>query len=318
MWEETLKQINHSVTPRRAAALWGDVSSLQLASDGINLVYRFECNKKGRYLRITHPRIRTREALASALDFQKHLYEFDVPICQPLSSLQGNYIEEVKQEDKIFLAHVNEEVAGNHIHFNHEDISIYQTWGMALAKLHRAAAHYQPATGCSFLNWLDLWKDLDKYVQAEDEAVRNEYHQISQWFLGLPQNTDIFGLTHGDHRTGNVLYDGNHVFIIDFDEPVYHWFCADIARPFLELDRRKFMEWQPKLGSFLNAYASIFHLDHQLIKSLPWFIRMKNLEMYLWTKHNWLNPVAPGGGSTANWLNEMRQVIDNPVYDWNW
>jgi hypothetical protein len=34
------------------------------------------------------------------------------------------------------------------------------------------------------------------------------------------------------------LYDGKRFSIIDFDEPVYHWYIADIVKPFLEVSEQ--------------------------------------------------------------------------------
>ena len=55
-----------------------------------------------------------------------------------------------------------------------------------------------------------------------------------------------YGLIHGDYRPGNVIWDGTTARTIDFDEPNYHWYIADVSRALMELfdqplaQRRKF------------------------------------------------------------------------------
>jgi Ser/Thr protein kinase RdoA (MazF antagonist) len=72
-------------------------------------------------------------------------------------------------------------------------------------------------------------------ARREEKRIQDLYQAIDNSFRAFPVNSQNFGLTHGDHRPGNVLYDGKQVHPIDFDEPVYHWYMADIAKPFLDL-----------------------------------------------------------------------------------
>lgn len=315
MWDQTLKKINHSITPQKAATLWGaDPSSVKLVSEGINLVYRFETNNFVKYLRITHEKIRNYTELISAIDFQKHLFQLGVPICQAVESSRHNFVEEVVQDDLTFLAHVCKEVPGQIIHFDYSEQDIYVTWGQSLAKLHLAAKQYRPGPQCQFKNWQDLWEETFGYLKLEDEIIKREFQNIDVWLKTLVQDRENFGLTHGDHRPGNVLYDGIQVYIIDFDEPVYHWFVADIARPFLDLCDKPFNLWRDKFLGFIEGYRKLLPITNNQIKNISWFLRLKNLEIYLWVKNNWQDPVAPGGGSSEAWLAQLRRVIENPEF----
>ena len=309
MWDKTLKKINHTTTPHHAAKLWNaDDNSVILISNGINLVYRFEVNGLGKFLRMTHPNIRSYNESISAIDYQKHLFENAAPICKPVQSKSGNYIEEIIQDDLHFLAHVAEEVPGEIAHFEHEDAYFYQTWGQSLAKLHKAAKSYHPKANLHFKTWKDIWNENTTYLSAENAILKNKFNMMTEW-LNTQNCTEInFGLTHGDHRPGNVLYDGKQVYIIDFDEPVYHWFIADIARPFLELSNRPFDEWKQKLDWFVHGYRSIYPINDKQLKDIHRFIQMKSIGIYLWCKNNWFEPTAPGGKPRNQWLEELEQI----------
>ena len=314
MWHQTLEKINPLTTPLKAAARWGaDKNSLTLINNGINLVYRFEHSGKGAYLRITHPLIRPRSELDSALDFQCHLFKCGVPVCQPIFSQEGHYIEDIHQDELLFLSHVNEQVTGEIITFTHENKHAYITWGKSLAKLHSAAHHYQPKEH-HFKDWTHLWNETATYLNLEDSFIKDEYQAIDSWIKTFPQTRDNFGLTHADHRTGNVLYDGEEVYLIDFDEPIYHWFLSDIARPLLELSPLTFSTWHQKFDWYLEGYQSIRPLSKDDLKNISWFSRMKALDIYLWCKNNWKDKSSPGGRDTNQWLKELRSLILNPIF----
>lgn len=313
MWDQTLHQIDRTKTPLKAANLWGiDADSLLPVSEGINFVYSFKQSGQLYYLRLTHPNLRSHLELKAAIDFQSFLFEQGVPVCQPVPSLAYHYIEEVSQEDHVFLAHVNKAVPGVPLDFQSNDIGLYQKWGEALALMHRASKQYKGDLAV-YKTWADLWMETHALLVHEPSFIQHEYHLIDEAFKQLTKSDDYFGLTHGDHRTANVLYDEQHISFIDFDEPVYHWYMADITRPFLNLIDQDFSLWKDKLTAYLSGYQSILPIQEPIDLIMPWFIRMKNLEIYLWLKHSWLDETAPGGGSKAVWLQELERHIKHPL-----
>ena len=67
----------------------------------------------------------------------------------------------------------------------------------------------------------------------------------------------MFGLTHTDVRSENAMWDGERVRIIDFDEPVYHWYASDVMRPFLEFARLPADEFDSLFDAFLAGYREV-------------------------------------------------------------
>jgi len=315
MWHQTLKKIDQVSTPAKAASLWNaDTNSLKLVNDGINLVYRFESNGIGRYLRITHPSIRSFDELSAAIDYQRFLGSHAVPVCKPILSSTHRYIEQILQKEMVFLAHATDEVPGTLMHFEYTNSEVYKSWGRTLATLHKVAHTYKPVSELSFKTWKDVWAETANSISKEDEALKREYLLIDSWFKQLPKELMDYGLTHGDHRTANILYDSKQVYIIDFDEPVYHWFMADIARPFLELSSTPFSDWQDKFEWFIAGYRSVFPVNEYLLQHINWFVRIKSLDIYLWCKNNWYEPDAPGGKPRDVWLEELRHMVLNPLF----
>lgn len=312
-WETTLKKITDE-TAHHAALHWVDKPiNMQLINNQINCVYRFESNNEGYYLRITHEQIRPYKELRAALDFQNHLFLNAAPVCQAIKSRNGVFIEIVTQDELEFSTQICLEVPGNIIDFNDYHKEKYIKWGAALATLHRAAQSYAPNTH-HFRTWEDLWKETANYLPQEHQEIKDLHQQISIKFNQLTPSISNFGLTHGDHRPGNVLFDGNQVHVIDFDEPVYHWFMADIAKPFLDLCDRPYGNWKQLFDWYIEGYRTILPINEAELEQINWFTQMKSLDIYLWCKNNWKEPTAPGGKPRKLWLNELRQMALTPLF----
>ena len=101
---------------------------------------------------MTHEKIRKAHELLSAIDFQKHLFLHQVPICEPVVSQEGNNVETVHQDDLEFFVHVCREVPGQIMNFDYPDKKDYLTWGRALGLLHQASQSYV-ASEHHFLGW---------------------------------------------------------------------------------------------------------------------------------------------------------------------
>lgn len=311
MWDATLNKAKQGKILQHAAELWdADIDSVKLIHSGMYLVFQMKCQSKKKYLRITHPLIRSRMELAAAIDYQLYLFESGAPICQPIKSKRDHYIEEVSNDETTFLAYVTDAVQGEAIHSKHNEKQVFETWGKSLAHLHRAAKSYHPEDTHPFLSWRDLWEELGRFAAHEDKVIRYEYDVIDEWLNQLTQNQHDFGLTHGDYSSGNVIYDGHRVHILGVDEPVYHWYFADVARPFLDFNDEKYDNWKEKTIWFLDGYYTIVPFEENNIQYLPWFIRMKNLDIYLWMKNN---PAATNNTFSHVRLAELREKIEKPL-----
>lgn len=313
-WETTLKKITNE-TALQAATCWVETPlNLKLINNQINCVYRFEANNQGYYLRLSHETIRSQQELISSINFQRHLLSHGVPICEAIPSKQDHWIEVIPQESLNFLAHVCLEVPGNIMHFDHAEKTVYTQWGEALARLHQASRTYSPGD-YHFLTGQNLWQETSDYaIQDRDQDIKIIFHRINDWFTTKKCN-DFYGLTHGDHRPGNVLYDGQQIHLIDFDEPVYHWFLADIAMPFLDLYGKPFESWQGKFDGFIEGYRRIMPIPDEELNQLHWFAQMKSLNIYLWCKNNWSEPTAPGGKPRDIWLQELRHMALHSLFE---
>lgn len=263
-----------------AAQLWGiDEASLKRVNQGINVVYRGRARGRIIYLRLTHTGLRNQEYLNLPIDFLSHAIASGAQVCAPLLSANNRFIEELPQGQDLFLATVVSGVPGQAINPPEANAYLMHEWGYSLGLLHSAAETYTHKAQTLSHHWEKQWQDIRPYLESDPEILA-EYETITEWTKTLPKVD--FGLCHSDFRAANCLWDGEKVWIIDFDEPTYCWFPYDMARALMEfsdlkLDKRwQAMEW------FLEGYSAAKPFDPELVLGMGWFVRLRTLLMYAW------------------------------------
>jgi Ser/Thr protein kinase RdoA (MazF antagonist) len=313
-WSDRNAVLDRERSAREIAALWdADPGSVRLVNDGINIVYRFETAGCGMFLKVCSAANRSMLEQRAAAEYLSHLAANGADVCSPMLSRAGRLIEEHRQGDDLFLGWVTDEALGRVISLEEPSVAEFRAWGVALGKMHRATESYRPSAELTYLTWKDLWRQTDEGLGPKDtEPVRDEYEQLDPWLRALPEDSAGYGLTHTDVRTENAMWDGERVRIIDFDEPVYHWFASDVMRPFLEFVRLPASKFDALFDAFLTGYREHRELSDRWVDEIPRFARMKNLGFYWWDAVNssaerpdydeWISGIRRRYGAESLWL----------------
>lgn len=306
-WENTLFKINENTVKTFAKKWNSDENSLKLISKGINLVYVFKSNNEKNFLRITHNDIRSYQEIKAAISFQNHLFQNKVKVCAPLKSMENKYIESIKANGSLFFATVCSNAQGNPLNLGEISNKNLFHWGRALAKLHLSSEKYFNETNSKYLSVFDLLKESKQYSKSESLTIQNVIHDLEVWLKSIIQNKDNYGLTHGDHRDANVIFNNNEITFIDFDEPVYNFYLSDIVRPFIYFYENN-TKIPDKIIPFIEGYRSLREIqyDEEILYN---FAKLKAFEMYLWTKNNWDNESAPGGGNQIIFIESLKKIV---------
>ena len=91
-----------------------------------------------------------------------------------------------------------------------------------------------------------------------------------------------YGLIHGDYRPGNVIWDGTIARTIDFDEPNFHWYIADVSRALMELRAQPLPERIKYRQAFMRGYLREHSIDEWWVGQLPYFAQHRALLMHAW------------------------------------
>jgi amicoumacin kinase len=332
-WGETLSRLEPE-TAARAAAFWNaDLGSLEFVSISANIVYKFSSNGEVRFLRLVAHELRDHEFLAAGLDFLNHAWLAGAFVCQPLLSSRGCFIEDVLQSDDVFLATVTAGVPGQTLGEVSESNRLenavndtqkmllepmqVQAWGHALGTLHAASELYQPvpvrlSSGMvqfpeSFSLpkfWANI-KAVCSEISSGDPELASVHSELGIWLETLPTSEMI--VTHGDFRSGNAIWDGTRVTILDFDEPVLAWAEYDVARTLLQDECDPFPNLELHLAHFLEGYAHARGLPN-VQSRISNFVRVRALLMLAWSLED------------STWANEAAIVLRNIAthgLEWN-
>ncbi len=303
-WGEMLSRLEPE-TAVRAAAFWNaDAGSLEFVSQSANAVYKFSSDGEVRFLRLVAHELRDHEFLAAGLDFLNHAWLAGAFVCQPLLSSRGCFIEDVLQSDDVFLATVTAGIAGKTLgkvsETNRLENAVndaqkmllepnhVQAWGHALATLHAASESYQPvpvrlSSGMvQFPESFSLpkfWANI-KAVCSSDPDLEHVHAELGIWLETLPISEMI--VTHGDFRSGNAIWDGSRVTILDFDEPVLAWAEYDVARTLLQDECDPFPNLESHFENFLEGYERARALPN-VQSRIKNFVRVRALLMLAWS-----------------------------------
>ena len=116
---------------------------------------------------------------------------------------------------------------------------------------------------------------------------------------GLRPRAERFGLVHADIRLANLLVDGPHVRVIDFDDCGFSWFMYDFATTV------SFFEDHPQVpelkAAWVEGYRSVAALDPEDEAELDTFVMLRRLLLVAWigSHHHFATEAAElGAGFT--------------------
>jgi Ser/Thr protein kinase RdoA (MazF antagonist) len=94
------------------------------------------------------------------------------------------------------------------------------------------------------------------------------------------QGADVFGLVHADLRLANLLVDGTHLRIIDFDDCGFSWYLYDFATSV------SFIEHEPNVPGLLQAwiqgYCRQMPLRAEVRAEIPTFVVLRRILLTAW------------------------------------
>ena len=251
----------------------------ELMSDRAHRVWRFEARGEVFFARLSKPEVFGDRIWSSAAVFLRHAFDSGVPVCEILYSRDANLVESLEVDGELRLVQVLRGVPGVELTVELlENPDVLRAWGESLGRLH-ARTKTLNLQDLEFSQIRVFWANVKSSIPEGANWLRNEYDTISTWLESLNESLD-FGLTHGDFRPGNAFWDGQQVWLIDFDEPVWHWFASDIARAMLEF-LGSLEDRHTKLEAFMRGYRMFHDLEFSN-KNFEMFSRFRVMLMYLW------------------------------------
>lgn len=276
---------------------------------------------KAYFLRFNRESERTVSFIEAELDCVEYLAEQGVRVARPVVAKAGACVERVETELGVFHAVLFEALPGEHRDLDDLDEVAFARWGRALGELHAASLDLEADRP----TWAEQLAGIRRIIPVDEESALSELTYIENWLDHLDSDPDEFGLIHFDFEMDNLLWQGDEIGIIDFDDCAYYPFAADIALALRDLCDDKVAQLDladERLQTFVAGYREAKPLSEAALRQLPLFIRLSNLVSFartfwslgegplrqepMWTaelRRDWLVGLAEG----------RRDFAENPV-----
>lgn len=212
----------------KAAALWGlKDAPAELAARRENVVYRVEAADGPLALRFHRVGYRSEAELQSEADWLAMLAEGGVPVPRPVASTAGRLIENVDGQHVDVLTWEAGAPLGKAGELKGvvDRLSFCSMLGAQMARLHDLSDAWERPAGFTRPSWdraglfgdAPLWGRFWEHP-ALSAAERDELLEVrAAADAALDEGAD-FGLIHADLLSENMLWDGETLTFIDFDD----------------------------------------------------------------------------------------------------
>lgn len=266
-----------------------------------NVTFRVtDSDDEARYvLRLHRPGYNSLEELESERMWVEALQATGVPVPQPLQTLDGNHFSpvEIPGKSEQRFAGMTRWLPGRPLSDLPESGEsdgrrrmLYRI-GEIAAVFHNQSAGWREPEGFirrrldldSLLGekpfWGRFWnhRDLDR---AERELLLRTRDELRGSLRAYGEQPRSFSLIHADLTLDNVLYHGDRLAVIDFDDCAYGWHLYDLTGLLIEcVNDSGFPELQQAL---VEGYCSVRNLETRDRQLLADFLLVRGLALIGW------------------------------------
>ena len=255
-----------------------DRGSVKFFRSSANFIYRFQDQERIRFLRFADASERSRDVIDSEMDILEAVAAAGIVVATPVASKYGNAVETVDTEWGTFHAVVFSALEGEQFEFDDLAVSDFRQWGAALGGLHAVMSALTTTPRRS--TWSDHVAFVGNYLPADSPALRAEFTDIVTSLSLLPTTQDTHGLIHFDFELDNLVWRGETIGILDFDDCSLLWYAADVAFALRDLFEAGADTRDPRFRAFVDGYREIYPLSEESITYVPSFLRFVHLLSY--------------------------------------
>jgi Ser/Thr protein kinase RdoA (MazF antagonist) len=260
-----------------------------------NETYKVEAPSGRRWaLRVHRPGYHSQNALASELAWLVALRQDGVvttPV--PVAGLNGEWIQTARPSSLAEPRYVVlfEWESGRQPDAGMDLRPCFRSLGAISAKMHLHSRAWQRPAGFERFTWnfetalgevsrWGRWRDGLGMDAPKLDLFGRTAGLIQQRLARYGSGPDRFGLAHCDLRLANLLMDGGHVKVIDFDDCGFGWYMYDAATSV------SFYEHLPEVPGlielWLEGYRTVRDVDKADEEEIPTFVMLRRLLLVAW------------------------------------
>jgi Ser/Thr protein kinase RdoA (MazF antagonist) len=261
---------------------WESIRFIQLSD---TITYKIETTANKSYLlRIHSDRLSKEEILSELAWLQTLNKSIDLTVPEGLASSEGSYVLEIETDEEYRRPYVTimQWVEGEHASEIITESQAYNM-GVMMGHLHEANESFGPPADFvrpvwgkdSFRNEMSMLEQY--YTCFLSEKAWKSYQAaadkiISQIEVMHPHHNN-YGLIHGDMHSGNVVFNNDLPYPIDFGRCGYGYYLYDLASTLLELSPKNRI-------SLIKGYESVKELGPDYALHLECFFIMVMIGNY--------------------------------------
>ncbi len=242
-----------------------------------NFIAGFEHDGRHYILRFNHADERDPASIQAELDYHFYLIGRGLRVARPVLSTEGRLVESVETPHGIYHAVVFDALAGEMLDEDNFPADRLGAWGRAVGEFHHVAEGY---TGIGRPSWSEHLDTVASWLPLDETVAWRTLDQVRERLGKLPVVSQNFGLIHFDLEPDNLIWNGDRVGLVDFDDCARYWFVADIAfalRHFFNDQLSKVDLSDDRLADFMAGYREARPFDPDELELLPLFFRVHHL-----------------------------------------
>ena len=270
---------------------------LTLLQDLVNTSFQVQQENQRWHLRIYHPDRHLTPVIASELQFLQALTDNGFPAPRPLPTNLGALLWQAPptlSAEPIRIA-VCSWCSGAPIQ-TEKMPQHFGRVGTLLAKLHTFSANWEPppafirprgdaagiygSLGITGRQVEEAWRQLSPPLSTDLERARDALQQ-AEAAIGCSRRH--FGLVHADPSFGNILFDGEHTSLLDFDDCANGYYVYDLAVVLAGAWGKA--DFAANCAALLQGYQQVRALSQAEIDALPAAMAARAASLIFWAAH---------------------------------
>jgi len=290
------------------AARWkADKGSVDYIRSSANFVFTFQRGGKRFFLRFNSISERSKEEIAAEIEILNTLNEQSDVIARPVLSSNDQFVEELQTVNDSYLAVVFEGFGGKMYEIEELGPEKFFLWGKALGHLHKLFDEIPEHLLIKRKSRRDHVNFIEGHLPGTEKAAQKELETIEHLYEKIEEKK---GLIHFDFELDNLIWDGERINIIDFDDAAVYGYGADLAFALRDLFEGSIDTHNPLFNQFIEGYATEFKYDDNLFDNLPLYLRFHNLLTFTKLVRSLDYTVE---ASTPNWLKGLHAKLTRVV-----
>jgi Ser/Thr protein kinase RdoA (MazF antagonist) len=169
--------------------------------------------------------------------------------------------------------------------------NLFRRFGEMVAAFHNHSTRWTPPAGFvrrrlgadELLGEAPFWGRFWEHpalTAAQREWLLQARDEARATLDAYGRNPANFSLIHADFTPDNIIYDGEHLAIIDFDDAAYGWHVYDLASVLIEC--RDARDIEALAAALLEGYLAHRPLAQRDLDMLPTFLLIRGMAIIGW------------------------------------